>query len=442
MKNVQRQKRRDISSKKTVSNKKKIKQVNTSSKKKIVEINHSNYNQENENLITASQLMKQNEKNSAKKQRIEETESETTVIQEDSDYKTNDFKENIFQESKRSNSKRKASNNPRRSRISSSGKKLVIEEMKKSYFNQSHFSRSPKKHNYFIQTKNEHVKEIDFSIQSSEKKNKEYINSLEEKLKECVRNGEYIKADMINKEIKEVKKRFSKELVKTLENEIGRGNKLLEESIRSEELEIQNKFDDLKERILNDFETQIEKLKQKHEQEKKYLIEQFDQVQLEDREKYFKKSSKLLLMEEEIKGLLNNRQYLLAENLKNKISLQLNDEVELFKEKEELKLQNKIKLMDTKFQTEISSIEQRLHSAINELTIAFIEQKNNLIKRKKSLQLTFKNKEISKLNRIPISKESRKEIQNFRNHLIKKDPFKNSRFRKTLLNKENCFEIE
>ena len=442
MQNVKKQKRREFSSKKPTKRKSDKKIEKTQNKKQ--KITKKKIEEPNKEVpITASQLIKQNEEDLPKNVKVQETESETTVIAEESSNLSNSSQKEELREDLIQKSPEKSSfSKPRRSRISSSGKKLVIEEMRKSCFNQSQFSRSPNKKSYFLKMKNNQQEEFNVNVESSEKENKEYILSLENKLKEFVNQGEYIKADMVNREIKEAKKRFSEIMIKNLRDEIGKGEKLLNESMKQEEIEIQTKFDELKEKILNDFEIQIENLKNKNEQDKKNLIKNYEETNLEKREREFKKSTKLLEMEENIKGLLKNREYLLAEQLKNEITEQINLEVELFKQKEESKLQNQLKMIDNKYKTEIQSIEQRLNSALNELRIAFVYQKNNLVKRQQSLQNTFKNKELNKLNKISVNKESKKQIQNFRNHMIRKEPFKNSRFRKTSIQKENCLYKE
>ena len=117
-------------------------------------------------------------------------------------------------------------------------------------------------------------------------------------------------------------------------------------------------------------------------------------------------------------------------------------EVKTFHKQEEAKLKKSLKLVNTRKDLEMQSVEQRLNSALNELQIAFREQREALKKRQETLKKNFKNKEMNKLNKANIDKDNQRPVQKFRNDFLRKQPFKNSKFRKTLLNKENRQEID
>jgi hypothetical protein len=281
---------------------------------------------------------------------------------------------------------------------------------------------------------------VNFNLGESQKENKLYIESLQNKLNQLVSAGEYLKADMVYKEMKKAKSRFSEVVVSNIKKELTEGEKMLNETLMEEEKDLQTKFDELRQRIVEDFEAQVEDVEKKYEEDKQEHIDKFNQTEEKQHEKYFKKSTKLLGMEEQIRGLIKNREYREAEVLKHKITNQMNYEVDKYRMREESKLNKILDDIDKKKNENLKTLDQKLQSALDELQIAFREQKESLKKRQLTLQRNFKNKEMLKLNRVNLGRENRKTVEKFRSEILRKEPFKNHRFRKTILNKENCID--
>lgn len=392
---------------------------------------------EREEVISPDELFDQN------KDEVSEslTQSETTLTQQESnnfdeecselkEIKEEDVQQELQKSSARNN--RQTPSNRKNLRKSQSGQKRAINELRKSCYRRS--ARSPKNGELF-------QKEMGVDLENSQKENKLYIQSLQTKLNELVEAGEYLKADLVYKEMKQAKARFSEAVVSNIKKEMNEGERMLNETLLDEEKDLQTKFDELRQRILDDFESQISQLEKKFEEDEQSAIDKFNGMEEKQHEKKFKKSVHLLSMEEQIRGLLKNREYRSAEDLKHRITNRMNMEVSAYKEREEEKLDVILKAISVKKETEMKSIEHRLNSALNELKIAFREQKEALKKRQTTLKRNFKNKELLKLNRINVGSENKKTVEKFRSEVLRKEPFKNHRFRKTQLNKENCIDL-
>ena len=217
--------------------------------------------------------------------------------------------------------------------------------------------------------------------------------------------------------MKKAKSRFSEVVVTNIKKELSQGEKMLNDTLLQEEKELQDKFDELKQRILDDFEEQVSDLEKRFENEEQQTIDTFNQTEEKEHEKHFKKSTHLLGMEEQIRGLIKNREYRAAETLKHKITKRMDQEVMMYREREEGKLDKILKSISQKKDVEMQSVEHRLNSALNELKIAFREQKDALKKRQMTLKRNFKNKELLKLNKVNLGRENRKTVEKFRSEV-------------------------
>ena len=383
--------------------------------------------------ISTEELMSQNKTSGEEAE--QKSISETTLTQQESD---NFEEENVTEPESKEDLPEEIIEQPRivpkrRSLVKrnsrGSGKKMMVEEMRRSWH--AHKNQTPKRNSILL-------KNSGFDLGASQRDNQVYVMSLQNTLKQLVDGGEYLKADLVYKEMKLAKARFSEVLVDNIRREIGKGERLLNESLAQEEHDLQDKFDELRQRILDDFEMQVNNLEISAEEEKQEELNRFNSVEETQREKQFKKSARLLEMEEQIRGLLRSREYVAAETLKHKISKQMDIEVKIFRVREEEKLNLALKAIGQRKNIEMHSVEQRLDSALNELQIAFREQKEALNKRQGTLKRNFKNKEMLKLNRANIVKEHRGAVDKFRTDFLRKQPYKHNRFRKTVLNKENC----
>lgn len=388
-----------------------------------------------EEVISPDELLKQN---SVAEEELSESidQSDTTLTQQESNnyddqaLELQEIKEERVQR-RRSSMKKPKSRRVRDKvmRKSQSGKKQAVHELRKSCYGRD--LRTPK---------SESMINVNFNLGESEKENKLYIESLKNKLNQLVSAGEYLKADMVYKEMKKAKSRFSEVVVSNIKKELSEGEKMLNETLMEEEKDLQNKFDELRQRIVEDFDSQLEDIEKKYEDDKQQHIDKFNETEEQEHEKYFKKSIKLLNMEEQIRGLIKNREYREAEVLKHKITNQMNKEVNRYRIREENKLNKLLDDIDQKKNDHLKTLDQKLQSALDELQIAFREQKESLKKRQLTLQRNFKNKEMLKLNRVNLGKDNKKTVQKFRSEVLRKEPFKNHRFRKTILNKENCID--
>ena len=385
-----------------------------------------------EKAITPDELLKQNSVEEELSESINK--SETTFTQQESDNFEDDSRELKEIKEEKVIQKRKSSvkrNNGKlhqnkRMRKSQSGKKEAVDKLRRSCYGREGNGLKLG------------IRVGDFDLEGSQNESKLYIKSLENKLQELVESGEYLKADMVYKEMKKAKSRFSKVVIKNIKKELSQGEKMLNETLIEEEKELQNKFDELKQRILDDFEEQVSELEKKSTEEEQRTIDNFNQTEEKEHEKHFKKSVHLLEMEEQIRGLIKNREYRAAETLKHKITKKMDEEVIQYRENEEAKLDKILKVIAQKKDLEMQSVEHRLNSALNELKIAFREQKESLKKRQSTLKRNFKNKELLKLNKVNMGRENRGKVEKFRSEILRKEPYKNNKFRKTILNKENC----
>lgn len=309
-----------------------------------------------------------------------------------------------------------------------SAKKQAASELRNSWAN--NIDRSPKAMSLF-------GREGGFDLHSSKKESEMYILGLEEKLKEMEDEGEYLKADAVFREIKQAKARFSQEVVQNIKRELNEGERVLQDSLYQEEEELQKKFDELRVRIMEDFETQTAQITEDSETVESNLVADFTEHGDEDMQKKFKKSPELLNLEHQIKALVRERDYVSAEKIKDQIVRTLDNEIMRYRSREEIRLEAALKKEKNRCHTELEAVEQRLHSALSELQIAFREQREALQKRQATLKKNFKNREMHKLNRATFGSRNKATYAKFRNHYLRKQPFQGSRFRKTALNKEN-----
>ena len=309
-----------------------------------------------------------------------------------------------------------------------SAKKQAASELRQSWAR--NLDRSPKAMSLF-------GREGGFDLHSSKKESEMYIAGLEEKLRELEESGEYLKADAVFQEIKQAKARYSQQVVDNIKRELGEGERVLQDSLYQEEEELQKKFDELRVRIMEDFEGQTAQIKEDSENIEAELVANFTQNGEEDLEKNFKKSPALLQMEHQIRGLVKERNYIAAEKIKEQIARKFDEEIMKFRTREEVRLEAALKKEKTRCQTELEAVELRLHSALSELQIAFREQREALQKRQATLKKNFKNREMQKLNRATFGSSNKATYAKFRNHYLRKQPFQGNRFRKTALNKEN-----
>lgn len=385
-----------------------------------------------EEVISPDELL---ERNSPENERSESpSRSETTLTQEESNHLTEvgveleEIKEEHSQKRRKSSRKKSKTRGLREPglRKSQSGTKQAVEELRRSCYGREVWT-----------PKSSASKEGEFNLDSSQRESRLYVESLKAKLDQLVAAGEYLKADLVYHEIREAKSRFSEVVVSSIKKELSEGEKMLNETLLEEEKELQAKFDELRQRIVDDFDTQVEQIEQKFETDKQALIDSYNQTEEKEHEKHFKKSTKLLGMEDQIRGLIKNREYRAAEGLKHRITSQMNHEVECYRTREEDKLNRALDVVEQKQKDALKTVDQKLQSALDELQIAFREQKEALKKRQMTLQRNFKNKEMLKLNRVNLGRENRKTVEKFRSEILRKAPFKNNRFRKTILSKEN-----
>lgn len=309
-----------------------------------------------------------------------------------------------------------------------SAKKQAASELRQSWAR--NLDRSPKAMSLF-------GREGGFDLHSSKKESEMYIAGLEEKLKELEQSGEYLKADAVFQEIKQTKARYSQQVVENIRRELGEGERVLQDSLYQEEEELQKKFDELRVRIMEDFEAQTAQIKEDSENLEAELVANFTQGGGDDFEKNFKKSPVLLRMEHQLQALVKERNYIAAEKLKEQIARKFDDEILKFRTREEVRLEAALKKEKSRCRTELEAVELRLHSALSELQIAFREQREALQKRQATLKKNFKNREMQKLNRATFGSSNKETYAKFRNHYLRKQPFQGNRFRKTALNKEN-----
>lgn len=373
-------------------------------------------------------------RNSAENERSESpSRSETTLTQEESNHLAEvgaelaEIKEENSQKRRKSSRKKSRSQRGKNGlKKSQSGKKQAVEELRRSCYGRELWT-----------PKSDAGAGGEFNLDSSQNENRLYVESLKAKLDQLVAAGEYLKADLVYREIRQAKSRFSEVVVSSIKKELNQGEKMLNETLHEEEKELQNKFDELRQRIVDDFDTQVEAIENNHEADKQALIDRYNQTEEKEHEKHFKKSTKLLEMEDQIRGLIKNREYRAAEDLKHRITDQMNREVDFYRHREEGKLNRALEIVDQKKADALRTVDQKLQSALDELQIAFREQKEALKKRQMTLQRNFKNKEMLKLNRANLGRENRKTVEKFRSEILRKAPFKNNRFRKTILVKEN-----
>lgn len=109
-----------------------------------------------------------------------------------------------------------------------------------------------------------------FDLSQQQRQNQKHLRQLEQQMLGFERQGEFLKADAVLKQIQITKKDFSQQLVFQLREEIREGKKLLDDNLFRDRNSLQQKFDDLKDKIVKDFEHQrilIEKDMQNNEKE-------------------------------------------------------------------------------------------------------------------------------------------------------------------------------